>query len=172
MPKSLLILGAGGHGQVVREVALSLRSAAGDPVYSQVDFLDDAAPGVVGTLKDVASVGLRYDEVFVGIGNNKLRRTLQQQLQALGFLVPVLVDPRAYVSPSAILKAGCIVEPMALVNAHTVLEEGCLVSVGAIVDHDVVMGAFSHVNAGAICKAGSRLESGRRVETGEIVLGY
>ena len=61
---------------------------------------------------------------------------------------------------------------MALVNAHTVLEEGCLVSVGAIVDHDVVMGAYSHINAGAICKAGSRIESGRRVETGEIVLGY
>ena len=172
MPKSLLILGAGGHGKVVREVALSMRSAAGEPVYARVDFLDDAAPGVVGTIKEVAKVAPRYDEAFVGLGNNKLRRTLQQRLQELGCVVPVLVHPRAYVSPSAVLSAGCIVEPMALVNANTVLEEGCLVSVGAIVDHDVVMGAYSHVNAGAICKAGSRIESGRRVETGEIVLGY
>lgn len=41
MGKRMLVLGAGGHGKVVREVALSLFNIDGTPLYESVDFLDD-----------------------------------------------------------------------------------------------------------------------------------
>lgn len=46
MSKNLLILGAGGHGKVIREVALSIVDDY-MPRYSKVDFLDDYADNAV-----------------------------------------------------------------------------------------------------------------------------
>lgn len=53
MGKRLLILGAGGHGKVVREVALSLLDIDGNPVYESVDFLDDNSVDVIGKIADL-----------------------------------------------------------------------------------------------------------------------
>lgn len=52
------------------------------------------------------------------------------------------------------------------------ISTGCIISVGAIVDHDAEIGDCCHVNAGAIVKAGGKVESYRKLEAGEVVLGY
>ena len=171
MGKGLLILGAGGHGKVVREVALSLKEN-GRPKYDVIEFLDDHSMdsiGKIGNLKDFAG---KFEEVFCGIGNNELRKSLLEQAEKLGFHIPVLIHTTAYVSPSASIEPGTVIEPKAIVNANSVIKKGCIISVGAIVDHDVVVGSCAHVNVGAICKAGSVIEEGRKLEAGEVVLGY
>ena len=61
---------------------------------------------------------------------------------------------------------------MAIVNANSKVGKGCIISVGAIVDHDVELQYCVHVNAGAICKAGSKVEECRKLQAGEVVLGY
>lgn len=67
---------------------------------------------------------------------------------------------------------GTIIEPKAIVNAHTQISEGGIISVGAIVDHDVLIGKFCHINSGAIVKAGAKVDDYRKLEAGEVVLGY
>jgi len=47
-----------------------------------------------------------------------------------------------------------------------------LLIVGAIVDHDVVVEQCAHVNAGAICKAGSIIGMEKKLEAGQVVKGY
>lgn len=172
MGKRLLILGAGGHGKVVREVVLSLFNINGKPVYDAVDFLDDNSVGAIGKIADLEKYQDKYSDVFCGIGNNSVRKQLLDQAENLGFHIPVLIHPTAYISPSAVIEAGTVVEPKAIVNANTVVHRGGIISVGTIVDHDVVINEFVHVNAGAIVKAGARVESGRKLEAGEVVLGY
>lgn len=167
----LLILGAGGHGQVVKEVAEAICDEAGS-IYEKIDFLDDNASEAIGTIAELKKWCRAYDDVFVGVGNNAFRRQLIGQIREMGGHIPVLIHPTAYVSKTACIKAGTVVEPRAIVNANTVVGEGCIISVGAIVDHDVVVEACAHVNAGVICKAGSRIEAERKLETGEVVIGY
>ena len=41
MGKSLLILGAGGHGRVIEETAVAIKDEKGENVYGKIDFLDD-----------------------------------------------------------------------------------------------------------------------------------
>lgn len=172
MGKRLLVLGAGGHGKVVREVALSLFDINGNPVYEAVDFLDDNSVDAIGKIVDLENYRDKYSDVFCGIGNNTVRKQLLDQAERLGFHIPVLIHTSAYISPSAVIEAGTVVEPKAIVNANTVIHRGCIISVGAIVDHDVVVNEFAHINAGAIVKAGAKIESGRKLEAGEVVLGY
>ena len=52
------------------------------------------------------------------------------------------------------------------------IRKGCIISVGAIVDHDAVIGAYAHVNAGAICKGGAKVEPYTRLEAGEVIHGF
>lgn len=163
--KKLLILGAGGHGKVVAEVA----EACG----YRVSFLDDK-PGkdVIGSLSDIDDVKESFDEFFVGIGNNSKRQSLQHELEKKGLHVATLVHPSAYVSPTAKIDAGTVVEPKAIVNTNSVISKGCIISVGAIIDHDTIICEYSHVNSGAICKGGAKVEPGTRIEAGKVVHGF
>lgn len=165
MGKSLLIIGAGGHGKVVAEVA----AACG---YENISFLDDNSTEAIGKINELVGFRNQFGTAFVGIGNNQFRDELIKKLTELGFRLPVLIHPTAYVSKTATIAEGTVVEPMATVNTNAVIGKGCIVSVGAIVDHDSVLETCVHVNAGAIVKAGAHVEENRKLEAGEVVLGF
>ena len=162
--KSLLILGAGGFGQMAKEMALELG-------YERVVFLDDAADGedVIGRCCDYALWRSAYPEAVAAFGNNKTRLYWTDKLLAAGYQVPALVHPSAVVSPSAVLESGCFVMQRAVVNTHTKLERAVLINSGAVVDHDSVVCAGAHVGLGSIVKANCTIESGRKVEAGEVI---
>lgn len=142
------------------------------PVYEKIDYLDDNSDKAIGKISELETIAKDYDEVFCCIGNNKVRGELFEKAMTVGLTVPVLIHPSAYISPSAVIKAGTIVEPKAIVNTNSIIEKGCIISVGAIIDHDVRVEQYSHVNAGAICKAGSHIDKERKLEAGEVVKGY
>lgn len=162
MSKSLLIIGAGGHGRVVKEVAEALG-------YDKIAFLDDNSVEAIGKIADSKSFVQDYQAAFIGIGNNKFRNELLQRLEQEGFVIPALLHPTAYISKTAVIGKGTVVEPKAIVNANSRVGLGCIISVGAIVDHDVVLEECVHVNAGAICKAGSRAYIFAKIDSGEIL---
>lgn len=172
MGEKMLILGAGGHGRVVREIAISILDNCGQPVYEAVDFLDDNAKIAIGKINELEKFKDKYSTVFCGIGNNDMRKQLLVKAEKLGFFIPTLIHSTSYISPTAVIESGTVVEPKAIVNANSVIRKGCIISVGSIVDHDAEVGEYAHVNAGAIVKAGARVESGRKLEAGELVLGY
>jgi len=163
--KSLLVLGAGGHGKVVAEVAA-------DCGYQHINFLDDNSPEVLGKISDLEKFKDEYSECFVGIGNNAMRFALIEKAEAAGYTLPVLIHPTAYVSKTAVIETGTIVEPNAIVNTNAVVKTGAIISVGAIVDHDTLLEPAVHINAGAIVKAGGKVAAFEKLEAGEIRLGY
>ena len=162
--KQLLILGAGGFGQMAKETALELG-------YEEVVFLDDAADGedVIGRCCDYILRHEEYPVAVAAFGNNKTRLYWTDRLLAAGYQVPALVHPSAVVSPSAVLESGCFVMQRAVVNTHTRIERAALINSGAVVDHDSVVCAGAHVGLGSIVKANCTIESGRKVEAGEVI---
>lgn len=165
MTKSLLIIGAGGHGKVIKEIAEALG-------YTKIALLDDNSTEAIGKIADSKAFVDEYQEAFVGIGNNIFRGELLNRLEEEGFNIPVLVHHTAYVSKSSVIGKGTVVEPMAMVNANSKIGVGCIISVGSIVDHDAVLEDCVHVNAGAICKAGSFVAKETRIDAGQIVQGF
>lgn len=160
--KALLIIGAGEHGAVVREVA----EACG---YDDIIFVDDRDLKAAGTTDDLEKLRTAYPCGIVAIGNNTVREKLQSRLLELGYEVPVLIHPTAYVSPSAQLAAGTVVEPKAVINTNAVIGEGAIISIGALVDHDTRIGKYAHVNTGAIVKSFGKVEDHVRIDAGNIV---
>lgn len=171
MKKSLLIIGAGGHGKVVREAALSMR-LKDEAIYDKIDFLDDSAIEAVGRICDLQTVGKQYDDIFVAIGDNELRKELMNSIDKMGYTVPTIIHHAAYVSSTTIVERGAIIEANVAINENCIVKQGCIISIGTVIDHNSIVEEFSHVNTGTICCAGSVILSGTKTAAGEIVKGY
>ena len=162
--KSLLILGAGGFGQMVKETAL----ARG---YEKVVFLDDAAKAedVIGMCCDYVLKHSEYPAAVAAFGNNKTRLFWTEKLLEEGYEVPVIIHPSAIVSPSAVLEPGCFIMQRAVVNTNTKIEKAALINSGAVVDHDSVVEKGAHVGLGSVVKAHCIIKEGHKVEAGEVI---
>ena len=162
--KSLLILGAGGFGQMVKETAIQLG-------YEEIVFLDDAAFGkdVVGKCCDYTAKYGEYKTAVAAFGNNHTRLFWTDKLLEAGYEVPSIVHPSAIVSPSAVLGSGCFIMQRAVVNTHTLVDRAALVNSGAVVDHDSVVCAGAHVGLGSVVKANCTIEQEKKVEAGEVI---
>lgn len=150
--KSLLIIGAGGHGTVVEEIAKSTME------YEKIDFLDDNSDKAIGKIESMSNFVTEYDDLVCSIGNNKFRKSVLEKAEKFGFNIPTIVHPTAYVSCSARIGKGSIIEPKSIVNSNSVIGQGCIISVGAIVDHNVEVKNYAHVNAGVVCLTGTVVE--------------
>ena len=164
--KKLLILGAGGYGKTIADLAAQLC------IYSKIAFLDDQTTGthILGTCEEFISFADSQTEVYPAFGNNEARLRWIGILQEAGIAIPTLVHPRAYVSPTAKLGAGTVVMPMAVVNTDVTLETGCIINIGALVDHDCVIGQGSHLAPGAIVKAENRIPACTKIESGDVIV--
>ena len=162
--KSLLILGAGGFGRMVAETAQALG-------YEKVVFLDDAVKdeAVIGMCCDYEIRHEEYPVAVAAIGNNMMRLYWTDILREKAYAVPAIVHPSAGGSPRAVLEPGCFVMQRAVVNTNARIGRAVLVNSGAIVDHNSVVCAGAHVGLGSVVKSDCTIESGCKVEAGEVI---
>ncbi|NMC31108.1 MAG: acetyltransferase [Veillonellaceae bacterium] len=147
----LLIIGAGGHGKVIADIA----SALGQ--WESIAFLDDKYPElrqvldwpVIGNIDNLGMYRRDFAAIFVAVGDNAIRKKLMKWAETEGFELPVLIHPRAAVSRFAVIGPGTIINNQAAVNANAKIGKGCIVNTGATVGHDCVMNDFVHVAPGA-----------------------
>lgn len=161
----LLIIGAGGLGRVISEIAQSLN------LYSKISFLDDAvrAADVVGKSCDYTIMKDEYDCAVASLGDNELRLEWTNKLLCAGFNVPSIIHPSAYVAPSAEIGKGCLILHKAVVSSNTKLGLACLINSAAVVDHNNILGDGVHINLNSCVKAWCNLEPCLRTEAGDIV---
>ncbi|MCW1359722.1 UDP-N-acetylbacillosamine N-acetyltransferase [Campylobacter sp. US33a] len=137
--KKIYIYGASGHGLVCADVAMSLG-------YEECIFLDDNKG------KKFESSLPKYD-IFVAIGDNKIRKKIYEKLLQNGFKIVNLIHKSAIISQSADIKenAGILIMPLVVVNAKAKIEKGVILNTSSVIEHECVVGEFSHVSVGAKC---------------------
>ena len=161
----LVIIGAGGYGQTVSDVA------AQSGKYEKIVFLDDniIADDVVGKCADFDKFIGDDTEIYPAFGNNEARLSFIEKLENAGAKIPVIVHNTAYVSPRVTLGKGTVVLPKAMINTDAIIEKGCRINCGAIVDHGCVIENGVHVCLGAIVKAENRIPAFMKVEAGQVI---
>ena len=161
----LIILGAGGFGRTVADVA------AQSGRYETISFLDDgsSAPDVIGKCTDFASFKDDGTEMIPAFGNSELRLMLGQRIEAAGIKLATIVHQRAYVSPTATVMPGSIVLPMAVVNTAAVIKRSCIINIGAMIDHGTIVEEGCHICVGALVKAENRIPRMMKVEAGQVI---
>lgn len=169
MEKSLLIAGAGGHCKSVLDAIP--RNAYGHITLSDLPLRVGLwVMGIPITATDndwehIYNAGCRYAFIAVGsVGDPSKRIRIFQRLKQIGFSLPVIVDPTAVVSESALLAPGIFVGKKAVINAQASIGECAIINTAAIIEHDCVLGEFVHVAPGA-CLAGN-VEVGPKAHIG------
>jgi len=149
--KRLFILGAGGHGLVVADAAIS----AGWRVAAFVDRAASAGQRhgswpVLPALPEPTG----GNHLIVAVGDNATRVKLLDDAIAHGWRLATVVHASAWISPSAVLGQAVYVGPHAIVNAAAQISDGAIVNSGAIVEHHCRLGRCAHVAPAAALAGG------------------
>jgi UDP-N-acetylbacillosamine N-acetyltransferase len=188
--RRLWVLGAGGHGKVVADVA---RSAG----FALAGFIDDAPSKdgaviwglpVVAWERFVAQRSRWADAVFaLGVGENATRERCKTRLGDAGLPVVTVAHASSVIAPTATIGIGTVVMAGAVVNPDAAVGEGCIINTGAVVEHDcrlasfvhlspnaalggcVTIGARSHLGLGAVALPGTTIGADVRVGAGAVV---
>lgn len=152
MKKELVIIGASGQGKVVADIALKLQK------YEKIVFLDDNKETkdcmgipVVGSSKDVEKY-INQADVFVAIGNCKVREKITKELLSFGASIATLIHPMAVIANNVSIGDGTVVMAGAVINSDSKIGRGCIINTCASIDHDCNIADYVHVSVGAhIC---------------------
>jgi sugar O-acyltransferase (sialic acid O-acetyltransferase NeuD family) len=191
--RPVIVVGAGGHGQVVAEAL----QASGRRVAGYVDRSVAAGTEIAGLPVLGDDAWLRTDggyDLANGVGGTGAasvsgrRRALQERLEAAGFSFVPVRHPSAVISGGAdigpgvqllarsVVQTGARIGAGAILNTGAIVEHGCRVgafahcATGAILCGDVTIGSDAHVGAGAVIRQGVTLEDGVVVGAGAVVL--
>ena len=168
MAGRLLILGAGGHGRAVADLA----TECGFTVAGFTDRL--RGPEVLGGDDEVAALarGGKLDGAVVGVGNTALgrRAELFAMLKALGVATPTLIHPRATVSRTCKIGEGVVVFPNVVLGAAVEIGDNVVLYSGVIVEHDCRVAAHAYLSPGAILAGSVTIEGGAFLGMGALVV--
>lgn len=169
MKKSLLIIGASGHGKVVADVALKMNK------WQRIAFLDDDESikfsmglEVIGSLDDVLLYLDHYD-FFVGIGNNTIREKIHHRLETMGASIALLVHPNSIIGEQVKVGVGTVVMAGTVINCCTKIGNGCIVNTGSTIDHDNYIEDFVHISPGAHLAGTVKVGQGSWLGIGSVV---
>ena len=100
---------------------------------------------------------IKNNYAFVTVGhvrNYNIRVKLFNRLKNLGFKIPTIISPSAYISKHAVIGEGTIVMHGAIVNAGAVIGNNCIINTNALIEHDVVIGDHTHISTEATINGG------------------
>jgi len=100
---------------------------------------------------------IKNNYAFVTVGqikNYKVRAKLFNRLKDLGFKIPSIVSPSAYISKHAVIGEGTIVMHGAIVNAGAVIGNNCIINTNSLIEHDVVIGNHTHISTESTINGG------------------
>ena len=169
MGRRLLILGAGGHGRAVADLARTCG-------FTVAGFTEPAGQGaaVVGTDDDLPGLAARLalDGGVIGVGSTALARrpALFARLAAAGLAAPALVHPRATASPTAHVGAGVVVFAGAVLGTGVEIGADAVLYAGVIVEHDSRIGDHAWLSPGVVLSGGVTVEPGAFLGAGAVVI--
>lgn len=171
--RRLLILGAGGHGRAVADLA----HACGFTVAGFTDRSSTAGgPGgpVLGTDAELA-VLIRAQRIgggVVGVGNTALvrRAQLYEVLVAARVPRPALVHPRAIASPSAEVGPGSVVFAGSVLGSGVRIGVNAVLYSGVVVEHECVIGDHAYLSPGVVLSGQVTVEASAFLGAGAVVL--
>ncbi len=155
MKKKLLILGSGGHGRVVADVAEKSN------LFQEISFLDNNflsfnisksanSKKVIGEIskQNIEKYSSEFTHAFVGIGDNKVRIKWLKEILNFNYIIPIIIDPSAEISKYTEIEKGCFINTNVVIQCNTKIKFGAILNTSCTVDHDSIIGEGTHISPG------------------------
>lgn len=152
--KRLLIIGAGGYGQYVKEIA----ERCG---FVKIGFLDDYNPIADGKFDELNRLQDSYDGCIVAIGAPEKREELSSGVWNL----LTLIHPSAIISRSAQIGPGCVIEANSVIGSHVRIMNSTYICAGAVINHDAVVESYCQIDCNSVVAAQSTVPEKTKVSS-------
>ena len=190
--KDIVLIGGGGHCKAVIDVIEQEGRFNIIGIIDKPELLGKNVLGypIIGNDSELNNLVKRCKNVLITIGQIRSplpRINLFDTVLKLGFTLPSIVSPRAYVSQHASIGMGSIIMHDAIVNAGVKIGDNCIINTKSIVEHgsnignhchistnavingDVVVGNGSFIGSGAVTKEGIRINDNFFAKAGSVV---
>jgi len=161
----VLVIGAGGHGQVVADLLRAV-ARAGEPIEF-AGYLDDRVEQnddgpVLGPVSALWTIP--HDRVVVAVGDNDTRARITERLRAAGEPLLVARHPTAILSERVCIGEGTMICAGVIACVGASLGRGVILNTGCTVDHHSRIGDYAHVAPGV--RIGGEVSIGERAFIG------
>lgn len=149
----LIIIGAGGHGKVIADLAVKND-------YKNICFLDDQTVGdcvgfpIIGKTEEAKSLNDGNTDFVIAIGSNAIRKELAEKYDVNWV---TLIHPSAQIGINVTVEKGTVIMANAVVNAAAVIGKHCIINTGAIIEHDNVIEDYVHISPKAALGGTTRI---------------
>lgn len=162
--KKLLLVGAGGFGRVVMEHAIEQQY--------DVAFVDDGYDvgtevcgiKIVGHIEDLPKLFRDYKKLVVAIGNNKLRESVYNKAEEIGYSFPNIICNSVYISPFAKIGKGCVFLNNVCIQNGASVGDGVLLNPGVEIHHDGTVEDYALIYSNSVVRTMAHV--GKRVKIG------
>lgn len=157
--KKIALFGAGGHSKVVYECINSATNI-------DIDFYDDKKKTIKigkkrilinGNFKNLLKKNFLYKNIFISIGNNKIRKKYYEKINKLKKTCKFINHLSSEISPTAIIGNGTIVMANSVVQSDTEIGENCIINTSVSIDHDCIIMKNSHICPGVNIAGGVKV---------------
>lgn len=168
----IALFGYSGHAYVIADAILEMggeiigyydRSEANLNPFNLEYFGDEQEQSSMAKLN---VLGVPY---FVGIGDNKIRKRLSDQLIERGYVSTLVIHPKSIVSKLADINSGTFVAAGAMINAMANVGKGAIINTGAIVEHECEVGDYAHIAPGAVLAGNVQVGEGSFIGANAVV---
>ena len=171
----ILIVGAGGHGQVVADI-LQAQRVAGDDV-DVIGFVDDdpelegqdrLGRPILGNLAAITRIG--PNAVILAVGDNTRRACLDQEMRRAGLRFATAKHPSALIAGGTSVGDGSMICARVVVGCCSRVGRGVILNTACTVDHHARLDDFVHVAPGVHLGGDVSIGSRSMLGIGAIVL--
>lgn len=163
----LVLIGGGGHARACIDV---IEQENRFKIYGIVDSFalqngisEVLGYPILGGDELLESLYTQIKIAFIALGQIKTpahRMRIYQNLKAIGYNLPTIVSPLAYIAKGVNLKEGSIIMHHALVNANAKIGTACIINSKALVEHDCVVEDFCHLSTASVINGNCHIGEG------------
>jgi len=160
MKPHILLIGGGGHCKSVIDVIEAEGSFTIAGIIDQKELIGQKVLGyeIIGCDDDLEELFLQFKYAMVTVGQIKspdLRIKLFNHLQSIGYQLPAIISPLAYLSKYSTVDEGTIIMHHALINANATIGKNCIINTKALIEHDSTIKDHCHISTGSIINGGT-----------------
>lgn len=159
MKEKIVLIGGGGHCHSVIDVIEQENKYEIIGIVDKKEFIGKKVLDyeIIASDDDLTSIFRTCKNAIITIGqieSSSLRIKIFNNLKNIGFALPVITSPIAYVSKHSTIEEGTVVHHHALINSNVKIGKNCIINSKALIEHDSIIEDYCHISTASVINGG------------------
>lgn len=155
MKEKIVLLGGGGHCHSVIDVIEQENKYQIVGIIDKKELLGTNVLGykIIANDDNLEEIYKTCKNAIITVGqieSNHVRVKLFNRLKEIGFKLPIIISPIAYVSKHSFIDEGTVVMHHAFINANVKIGKNCIINSKALIEHDVIIEDNCHISTASV----------------------